>query len=278
MEIQDDYDHPPHTDLEYILENIPTITPKDPENFIDYVNSELTEHCSCADNCESCTNYKDHKLLYKSLDTIHECNSFCSCEPTKCINRLVQKGPSRFLVIQESPTISSQHGLFSTCFLPRGTFICEYAGEIISRKEAEEREKLYSQDMNYIMCLNLKPENSPEINLDDDADVSPFQTFIDPTRKGNIGRYMNHSCEPNCDSVVVRVSTLVPKVGKLILFVRFGFTKYSMFAALFTNRDIEANTELTFSYGDVIVGTESKRPCLCGSSKCKGYLPNLSFS
>lgn len=213
--IEDYYDHPYPTNLEYILENIPTISEKDTEKFLDYVNSELTEHCTCTDNCETCTNYQDQKLN-KSSDVVHECNSFCACDPTKCLNRVVQKGPSKHLNIKESPTITNQYGLFSSSFLCKGTFICEYAGEIISRKEAEKREELYSQDRNYIMCLNLKPEGGSKTNQDEDLDMSPFQTFIDPTWKGNIGRYLNHSCEPNCDSVVVRVDSLVPKVGEIL--------------------------------------------------------------
>lgn len=225
MDIEDYYDHPPNTNLEYILENNPTITQKDPESFIDYVNSELIEHCTCLDNCQTCTNYKDFKIS-KTSDMVHECNSFCSCDPDKCLNRLVQKGPSQCLEIRKSPKINNQLGLYTSSFIGSGTFICEYAGEVISRREAEEREKQYPQDKNYIMCLNLKPyESGSKTVVENDKDMSPYQTFIDPTMKGNIGRYMNHSCEPNCNSVVVRVSSLIPKIGKILYldFVLYNF-------------------------------------------------------
>merc|ERR1739844_196982 len=57
-------------------------------------------------------------------------------------------------------------------------------------------------------------------------------TVIDPTLIGNIGRYVNHSCDPNLIMLPVRIQNLVPHL------------------ALFAAIDIPKDTELTFDYGN----------------------------
>ena len=60
-------------------------------------------------------------------------------------------------------------------------------------------------------------------------DLQNLLQFIDATRKGGIGRFLNHSCNPNC---------FVAKwvVGKRL---RMG---------IFTKRNVEYGEELTFNY------------------------------
>ena len=90
---------------------------------------------------------------------------------------------------------------------------------------------------------------------------------IDPTIIGNIGRYINHSCDPNLSKHLVRVDTMYPRV------------------ALVAEKDIEAGTELTFDYGSQenkysSSNTEESIPgkkCLCKSGKCRGFLPFHEF-
>lgn len=59
--------------------------------------------------------------------------------------------------------------------------------------------------------------------------VSFDSQFIDATKKGGKGRFLNHSCNPNC---VVAKWTIGKKA-------RMG---------IFAKRDIKANEELTFNY------------------------------
>lgn len=61
-----------------------------------------------------------------------------------------------------------------------GTFVDEYMGEVIDQHEMIKRmkTKLYMNN-NYMVQLN-------------------HDEIIDATRKGNITRFINHSCEPNC--------------------------------------------------------------------------------
>ena len=63
-----------------------------------------------------------------------------------------------------------------------GTFVIEYVGEILEIDEFEERTLRYSASEHfYFMALNGKE-------------------IIDASRKGNSSRFINHSCEPNCET------------------------------------------------------------------------------
>lgn len=76
------------------------------------------------------------------------------------------------------PTRSSGLGLYSSAPLARGTFICEFAGELISDEEASKRWQEYRalEIGNYILCIN-----EGEVDA-----ATAVRTTIDPTRRGNV--------------------------------------------------------------------------------------------
>lgn len=82
----------------------------------------------------------------------------------------------------------------STTVLPRGAFICLYAGEYIDTAIARDRWAEAEQHPhpagsgNYILSLRLPSET----------------IHIDPRVHGNAGRFLNHSCDPNCVIQVVQ--------------------------------------------------------------------------
>ncbi|KPJ03788.1 Histone-lysine N-methyltransferase, H3 lysine-36 and H4 lysine-20 specific [Papilio xuthus] len=78
------------------------------------------------------------------------------------------------------------------------------------------------------------------------------ERMIDAGPKGNLARFMNHCCEPNCETQKWTV------LGD----VRVG---------LFAMRDIPANSEVTFNYNLQCAGIEKKQ-CLCGAKRCSGYI------
>lgn len=60
----------------------------------------------------------------------------------------------------------------------------EYIGEVFDQREFRRRRKDYGKDGTahfYFMALKA-------------------DQFIDATRKGNISRFVNHSCEPNAET------------------------------------------------------------------------------
>lgn len=142
-------------------------------------------------------------------------------------------------------------GLFTTKSIRKGQFICEYAGEVVGIEEAKKRleENRATGRMNYVLVV-LEHIGEKRIT-----------TCIDPAKFGNIGRYANHSCQPNSVLVPVRADIVVPRL------------------CLFAIRDIEPMEEITFNYaGDATnsVQSLSETPCLCGSDGCLGYLPHSS--
>lgn len=177
---------------------------------------------------------------------IYECHDHCSCSE-ECANRLVQNGPHPDLEVIE--TRVKGWGLRCRADLIPGTFVCEYAGEVIDEAEARRRFAQRKTSSNYIFCLreHFGLERSQV-------------TYVDPTFIGNIGRYINHSCDPNLLILPVRVDTAVPKI------------------CLFARRHIAAGTELTFDYGGgceaaVESGNASRSACYCSSLACRGFLP-----
>ncbi|KAJ8047348.1 Histone-lysine N-methyltransferase SETMAR [Holothuria leucospilota] len=199
-------------------------------------------------------NYDERGSLLKvehgiknSSKPIVECNGMCHCGET-CSNRVVQNGIHFNLEI--FMTEDRGRGLKTTSAIPKHRFVCEYAGELLGRAEAERRLKSLKEDeANYILIV--KEHTS-------DGDV--VETIIDPTYRGNIGRCINHSCEPNLFLVPVRVHNDIPRI------------------ALFAKRDIAAGEELTYSYGEEMegvlpLGKVKRKPCFCGTSSCQKYLP-----
>lgn len=257
---KDDYEHS-SDEIEYILENIlqDDDGSEDFKKLKELFNSNLLNGCDCEKCDRDCGHGDNYKFSGMELilsenrrchDLIYECNDSCRC--SACPNKLVQFGPRDCLIIQNNG--SKGLGLFSAKTIPKGSFVCEYAGEILTKTEALRRDQRNRNEnkMNYVFCLN-------EISS---MDGSSIQTFVDPSRKGNIGRYINHSCDANCTIISTRVDSIIPKI------------------AIFANREIQPMKEITFDYGpDLAVQTSnlSSKKCLCASLKCRLYLPNLSF-
>lgn len=131
------------------------------------------------------------------------------------------------------------NGVFAARKIPAGTRIIEYGGARISAKEADRRHPT---------------------NPDD-----PFHTFffalssgrvIDGGDQGNDARWINHSCEPNCEAQE-------GKHGKRVYIVAL--------------QDIPRGTELSYDYGLVLDGRITKAlkegyKCLCGTPPCRGTM------
>ena len=170
----------------------------------------------------------------------------CKCGDF-CFNRLVQNGVTVALCIFVCSD-DRGFGIRTLEDLVPGEFVCEYAGEVLSFDEARKRTRQQSQNaMNYIIGVK-------EYSNDHEQTI-----FIDPKRNGNVGRFINHSCDPNLIMIPVRVNSEVPSL------------------ALFAKRKILAGEELSFHYGGNSPTSsepqKSAKPCFCESFNCSGYLP-----
>lgn len=128
-------------------------------------------------------------------------------------------------------------GVFAATDIPKGTRIIEYKGKRISYKLAC---KLYPD-------VDGKPTHTFLFEIDDD-------TVIDAAQGGNAARWINHSCEPNCEAV--------DDDGRIFI------------EAI---RNIKAGEELGYNYGITLEERHTKAekarwPCYCGTKRCTGTL------
>lgn len=84
---------------------------------------------------------------------LFECNPACDCNRITCNNRVIQHGlTQRFQLFR---TKGKGWGLQTLRHIPKGTYVCEYVGEIISDSEADHREDdsyLFDLD-NRVSCI-----------------------------------------------------------------------------------------------------------------------------
>ncbi|XP_076646596.1 nuclear receptor binding SET domain protein isoform X2 [Halictus rubicundus] len=177
------------------------------------------------------------------------------CAPgTDCLNRilLVECSPgvcpaglkcnNQAFVRRQYPAMEPFHtaargwGLRSLEHIKAGQFVIEYVGEVID--EAEYKRRLHRKK-------ELKNENFYFLTIDNNR-------MIDAEPKGNLSRFMNHSCSPNCETQKWTVN---------------GDTRIGLFALC----DIEPGEELTFNYNLACDG-ETRKPCLCGAPNCSGFI------
>ena len=80
------------------------------------------------------------------------------------------------------------------------------------------------------------------------------RTVIDAFVGGNDARFINHSCDPNCEAVITRGRVFIHAI-----------------------RPIAAGDELFYDYGYERDGTETaedeaRYACHCGAAKCRGTI------
>lgn len=128
-------------------------------------------------------------------------------------------------------------GLFTMQPLAAGARIIEYVGEQVGQMVADRREALYS-------LLPLHRHDCYLFRLDGDR-------ILDATRRGNLARFINHSCAPNCESRVEG------RASRIVIYAR---------------QTINPGEELTYDYKLSREGVDDRVPCHCGASDCRGYM------
>lgn len=128
-------------------------------------------------------------------------------------------------------------GAFATKRIPAGTRLCEYGGERLSPKQADARYPDVEGERHHTFLFAI----------DDDV-------VVDAAVDDYIAKWINHSCDPNCDAVV--------DDGRIWID---------------TIRDIEPGEELAYDYAYVLPGrhtaaAKARFPCHCGAKKCRGTI------
>ncbi|KIW20089.1 hypothetical protein PV08_00664 [Exophiala spinifera] len=198
--------------------------------------SEHALDCDCAEEWDPST--KQNLACGEDSDCINrackmECANDCSCG-TNCQNQRFLR--HLFADVSVIQTEKKGYGLRTNVDLRPHDFIFEYIGETIPESTFRKRMVQYDEEgIKHFYFMSLSRGE-----------------FIDATKKGNLGRFCNHSCNPNCyvDKWVVG--------DKL----RMG---------IFAERYIKAGEELVFNYNVDRYGA-NPQPCYCGESNCTGFI------
>ncbi|OJD37346.1 histone-lysine n-methyltransferase [Diplodia corticola] len=130
-------------------------------------------------------------------------------------------------------TESRGHGVRAMRPFQDDQIVVEYIGEIITQQESDKRMNEVYKDHKCFYLMNF------------------YDKLIIDGYRGNIARFVNHSCDPNCRMEKWTVN------GEQRM-------------ALFANRPIMTGEELTWHYNFESYGPE--QPCYCGSWNCAGVI------
>ena len=128
-------------------------------------------------------------------------------------------------------------GAFAKRRIRKGTRIIEYTGEIITDDEADRRYDDESMDRHHTFLFAV--------------DVNHV---IDGARRGNDARFINHSCDPNCEAVIEDNRVYIDAL-----------------------RTIEPGEELLYDYqyerdGEPQESWDRLYACECGAPNCRGTI------
>lgn len=128
-------------------------------------------------------------------------------------------------------------GVFALSRIPSGERLIEYAGEHLTPAQAEARYPDVPGERHHTFLFAI-----------DDIVV------IDAAVDGNDARWINHSCDPNCDAVI--------EDGRIWIE---------------TIKDIRKGEELAYDYAMVLEerhtpAAKRRFPCHCGAKRCRGTM------
>ena len=128
-------------------------------------------------------------------------------------------------------------GVFARRDIPKGTRVVEYLGDRITHKEADDRYEGHDPNDNHTFLF-----------------IVDRRTVIDGGVAGNDARFINHSCDGNCESEIEKARVYIEAI-----------------------KDIRKGEELGYDYQ---IGRSKEDPpnvdeiyaCRCGSPKCRGTM------
>ncbi len=128
-------------------------------------------------------------------------------------------------------------GVFAKRRIRKGQRIIEYVGERIDPEEVDRRYDDHSMDRHHTFLFEVDE-----------------YTTIDGAVGGNESRYINHSCDPNCEAV--------DDGGRIFIFAL---------------KNIQPGVELLYDYqydlDEPLTQALRKRyPCRCGATSCRGTI------
>ena len=124
--------------------------------------------------------------------------------------------------------------MFADQSIGANEFVIEYKGELVKTKECERRSKMYEAE-----------------GRDDYIFRVDQNWFVDATMKGSMARFINHCCQPNCYSTIIKHKNQ----SKIIIYAK---------------RMIFPGEELSYDYK--FDYEDDKIICTCGAPNCRGTM------
>lgn len=129
------------------------------------------------------------------------------------------------------------YGVFALRRIRKGTTVIEYLGDRITHEEADERygDKDAKDNHTFLFTVDSK-------------------TVIDAGRNGNEARFINHGCDPNCESGIMKKRVFIDAI-----------------------RTIQPGEELVYDYQitrdpDDPDDVDEIFACRCGAPGCRGSM------
>lgn len=146
--------------------------------------------------------------------------------------------------IQQRRSRIHGNGVFAVAAIPASLRLVEYKGLRRTHEDADER---YgdSLDSGHTFLFTLNDVYLIDANVD-----------------GNVARWINHSCAPNCQAVLEEDPTGAPERDRVFIE---------------SLRDIAPGEELTYNYGIRLSVPHTARlkkqwACRCGAAECTGTM------
>lgn len=159
------------------------------------------------------------------------------------------RAPARRKVARKKPSYASSplvearnsrihgRGVYAIARIRKGARILEYIGERISHAEADRRYEQKGEDDGHTFLF-----------------IASNRTVIDAGVGGNEARFINHHCQPNCETVIEGSRVFIDAI-----------------------RDIKPGEELGYDYQLTWESTDDPAElalyaCHCGAKKCRGTM------
>lgn len=128
-------------------------------------------------------------------------------------------------------------GVYAIAPIRKGTRVIEYLGDRISHAEADRRYERKGPDDGHTFLF-----------------IASNRTVIDAGVNGNDARFINHSCQPNCETVIENSRVFID-----------------------ATRDIKPGEELGYDYQLTWESTDDPAElalyeCRCGARQCRGTM------
>ena len=214
-----------HTTYTYTNSNVYRV-PKPPR-----AEEDLAGPCSCdpAEAGACC----DERCINFSMGV--ECPLDRCPAGSTCRNQRIQKRQGAKVNVFDAG--EKGHGVRVEQDCPKDTFLFEYVAEVIDEAEVKRRNRaIEGEVLTRKYFMSLYPG-----------------AFLDASRIGNEGRFMNHSCQ--CNSRVDKWE--VDGEARM---------------AVFANEYLAAGSEITIDYGWKYESGQRRTRCRCGSDACRGWI------